>query len=92
MTQSLDITVRNKVGLHARPATLFVKEVARHSSKIRVENLANPSRAVDGRSLLMILSLGVQNGHTIRITADGIDEVSAVIDLKTLIDANFGEG
>jgi phosphocarrier protein FPr len=91
MTQSLEITVRNKVGLHARPATLFVKEAAKYASKVRVENLTNPSPLVDARSLLMILSIGVENGHTIRITANGDDETAAIENLKTLIENNFGE-
>lgn len=91
MTQTLDITIQSKIGLHARPATQFVKEAARHTSKIRVENLTNPSPTVDGRSLLMVLSIGVEHGHTIRITADGVDENAALEDLKKLIETNFGE-
>lgn len=91
MSHMLEITVRNKVGLHARPATLFVKEASQHASAIHVENLTNPSPAVDARSLFMVLSIGVESGHTMRITADGVDETVALERLKNLIENNFGE-
>ncbi len=91
MMRSMEITLQNKLGLHARPATLFVKEAARHASKIQVENLSNPTRVVNARSLLMILSLGVEPGHTIRISAEGPDEVEALEAIRSLIQGNFGE-
>ena len=91
MKRTIEVTVRNKVGLHARPATLFVKEAVKYKAKIKVENLTNASQEVDARSLLNILTLGVQKGHTIRITAEGDDCQQAIEALVSLIEHNFYE-
>jgi phosphotransferase system HPr (HPr) family protein len=91
MSRSLEIIVKNKVGLHARPATLFVKEAMKFDSQIHVKNLTDPSEEVAAKSLLMILSIGVEENHTILINAQGEDEKEAIYALKALIENNFGE-
>lgn len=79
MTEKL-VKITNKTGLHARPATDFVKEAKKYKSNILVE--FNGKKA-DGKSVLGILTLGISQGSTIKIYADGEDEVEAV---KALID------
>jgi phosphocarrier protein HPr len=91
MKSTVEVKVRNQVGLHARPATLFVKEAAKFKSKIIVENLTQPSREINGRSLINLMSLGVEKDHTIRITAEGEDYQQAIIALVSLIERNFNE-
>jgi phosphotransferase system HPr (HPr) family protein len=85
------ITVRHKVGLHARPAALFVQAASRFASTVRVKNITTGSETVDAKSILGVLTLGVVRGHEISISADGIDEAQAVADLRELVEANFGE-
>lgn len=75
-----NVLVANKTGLHARPATDFVKEAKKYKSNILVEF---NGKKTDGKSVLGILTLGVSQGSTIKIYADGEDEVEAV---KALID------
>ena len=90
MTQT-ELTIEHEVGLHARPAALFVETAARFSSTITIENLTNVSAAVNAKSILSLLTCGVEHGHRIRITADGADESDALQALRQLIEGNFGE-
>ena len=85
------IQVRHKVGLHARPAAMFVQTAARFSSKINVKNLTANGNFVDAKSIIMVLTLGVMKDHEVVIQTDGTDADSALAALKSLIEGNFGE-
>ncbi len=87
--QSARIKVINEVGLHARPAALFVQACQQHPAEIRVRNLANGSDWVDGKSILMVLTLGVEKDHEIEITAEGPGEEEAIAHLTALITSDF---
>lgn len=83
MTEKL-VKITNKTGLHARPATDFVKEAKKYKSNILVE--FNGKKA-DGKSVLGILTLGVSQGSSIKIYAEGEDEEKAVKALMDLINS-----
>ena len=85
------VQVKNKVGLHARPAALFVQTAAKFSSKIKVKNLTANGNFVDAKSIIMVLTLGVMKDHEVVIQTDGVDADAALEALKSLIEANFGE-
>ena len=85
------IQVKHKVGLHARPASLFVQTASKFSSQIKVRNLTANGTLVDAKSIIMVLTLGVMRDHEILIQAQGPDEEAALSALKKLIDDNFGE-
>jgi phosphotransferase system HPr (HPr) family protein len=89
LTATLEITVIHEVGLHARPAALFVKAASEFSSEITVENLNSDSGVVNAKSILGILASAVQKDHQIRIIAEGEDEEQALIKLRELIESNF---
>ncbi|MEM2249506.1 MAG: HPr family phosphocarrier protein [Candidatus Bathyarchaeia archaeon] len=80
--------LRNKVGLHARPAALFVRTAAKFKSRITV---SKNDRTADAKSILSVLSLGAEKGDCIVIRTEGEDEVEAMEALKALIENNFGE-
>jgi len=86
--QTTSIVVHNKVGLHARPAALFVQAAMLHQSKITV---TNGEKSGNAKSILGILSLGVQLNDKITINADGPDEMEALTALTKLVENNFGE-
>ena len=67
------IPVKHKVGLHARPASLFVQTAAKFSSTIKVKNLSANGNFVDAKSIIMVLTLGVMKDHEIQIQAEGAD-------------------
>jgi len=81
-------TIKIPVGLHARPATFLIQKANEYRSSIWIEK---DERRVNAKSLLGVLSLGVAQGATITIIADGSDEVTAVDTLCELIDSNFEE-
>jgi phosphocarrier protein len=88
------VMVNNKVGLHARPASLFVQAAAKYSSDIQV-SCQDPDtkelREANAKSILGVLTLGVFQGMEITIQADGEDEEKAVESLVELVKNNFGE-
>jgi phosphocarrier protein len=85
------IRVKHKVGLHARPASLFVQTANKYSSQIKVRNVTSNGKLVDAKSIIMVLTLGVMMDHEIQIQAEGADEEAALSALKKLIEENFGE-
>ena len=85
---SRDITIKNSVGLYARPATFFIQKANSYKSSIWIEK---DDRRVNAKSLLGILSLGISKGTEIVIIADGNDEADAVEGLAALVDSKFAE-
>ena len=81
-----DVIVKNKVGLHARPATFFIQRANEYQSSIWVER---DERRVNAKSLLGVLSLGILGQHQVRIIADGTDEKEAVDALVSLVESGF---
>jgi phosphotransferase system HPr (HPr) family protein len=92
MKSTLTIQVNHPAGLHARPASLFVQTANRYVSDIAVQNLTDDSDQANGKSILGVLTLGVCQGHEIRITAEGDDAEDALSAFEALIEDNFGEG
>ena len=83
-----DVTIKNSVGLHARPATFFIQKANQYKSTIWVEK---DERRVNAKSLLGVLSLGIMGGTDIRIIAGGVDEEQAVDELVKLVESGFTE-
>jgi phosphocarrier protein len=77
-----ELTIQNKSGLHARPATLWVQTAGRFQSKIR---LRKGEREIDGKSMLGILSLGLSAGSVVQLLVEGPDEAAAAEELTKLI-------
>jgi phosphotransferase system HPr (HPr) family protein len=88
---SIDLVVSNPSGLHARPAALFAREAARFPCEISVANLDGTANAVDAKSILMLMTIGVSSGHRIRVTADGVEEAQAIAALQALVASGLGE-
>lgn len=85
------IQVKHKVGLHARPASMFVQTAAKFSSQIKVKNQTTNGKFVDAKSIIMVLTLGVMKDHEVVIQSEGADADAALDALKSLIENNFGE-
>jgi phosphotransferase system HPr (HPr) family protein len=86
-----NVVVTHKVGLHARPASLFVQTANKFASAINVQNVSTHSDCVDAKSIIMVLTLGVMQNHELSIKADGPDAQNAVEALYQLVHSNFGE-
>jgi len=89
--EKIELTVRAKVGLHARPAAEFVKTAARFKSDVTVSNLTMQRGPSNAKSIVMVLSLAVMQNQVIEVTADGEDEAEAIAALREQVESNFGE-
>ena len=87
MTQET-LTIENKTGIHARPASIFVQTATKFKSKIQLQA---KGKTIDAKSILMIMSMGLVNGTEIKIIADGPDEDEALKALTELVASKFGE-
>lgn len=87
--QRFELVVINDVGLHARPAALFVQAANKYQSSIKIRNLTNERDYVDAKSILGVLILGVSQNHRIELEIDGEDEIEAAKELKNMIESDF---
>lgn len=88
MTLTQELTIRNKMGLHARPAAQFVKRASKYQCEIWVEKDDEP---INGKSIMGLMMLAAGRGETIRLTCEGADAEAAMADLEQLVDSGFGE-
>jgi phosphotransferase system HPr (HPr) family protein len=83
--------VTAEVGLHARPAAMFVQQANQFDADIQVRNITADSEWADAKSILSVLTLGVEKDHEIELEVDGLDEDEAAEALTGLVRSNFGE-
>jgi phosphocarrier protein len=86
--QDKTLTVKNKLGLHARPAALLVQTASRFKSKIKI---IKDDQEVDGKSIMGLMTLAACSGSPLRILVDGVDENDALTALEQLFESRFGE-
>jgi phosphocarrier protein HPr len=77
-----EIIVKNAQGLHARPAALFVQIASRYNSDVTIQK--NGER-VNGKSIMGILTLGVQPGVTLKLEVNGDDADQMIVELEELL-------
>jgi len=85
---SKEITIINKLGLHARAAAKLVSLASTFDADIRV---ARDEKSVNGKSIMGVMMLAASQNTNITITADGKDEQAAIEKLETLVANRFGE-
>jgi phosphotransferase system HPr (HPr) family protein len=84
----ITLTVTHEVGLHARPATLFVQTSKQFDCDITVVHGEDEGNA---KSILSLLTLGVDRGAVITVRAEGERAEQALAELKALVESDFGE-
>lgn len=90
-TAARDIIVKNKLGLHARPAMQFVDTANQFTSDIKVFKGGEEPVEADGKSVMQMIILAATEGTPLRIEADGADAAAAVQKLADLFESKFGE-
>jgi phosphocarrier protein HPr len=85
---SKEVTILNRLGLHARPSAMFVKVCNRHKCDIWVER---DGEQVNGKSIMGLMMLAAGQGSKLRITCEGSDAESAVHEIEELIQRRFDE-
>jgi phosphocarrier protein len=82
------VTIQNRLGLHARACSVFVKEAARYASHITV---LRDGLEVNGKSILGVMMLAAEVGAQIALRAEGSDEAEALEALVRVVNDKFGE-
>ena len=83
-----EFVMKNKLGMHARPAALFVHQASRFKSKILV---SKDSLEVNGKSVMGLMLLAAECGSKVKVRAEGPDEGEAVESLERLFERKFDE-
>ena len=84
--KSFSYTVKDELGLHARPAGLLVKEVKNFQSKVTLEK---DGKSVDASRLMAVMGLGVKKDQTVTVKVEGDDEDAACKALKAFFETNL---
>jgi phosphocarrier protein HPr len=84
--KSFSYTVKDELGLHARPAGMLVKEVKNFQSKVTLER---DGKSVDASRLMAVMGMGVKKDQTVTVTVEGNDEDAACEALKAFFKANL---
>ncbi len=87
---SRKVTIKNKLGLHARPAMIFVETASKYQAEVSVCR-TDQSEPVDGRSIMQMMMLAATEGTELEISATGEDAENAVGALVDLVKSNFQE-
>lgn len=82
------VMVKNRLGLHARPAAMLVQTVSKFKSKVKI---LKGDQEVDGKSIMGIMTLAAAHGVNLRFIVDGEDEVEAIDEVVKLVETGFGE-
>lgn len=85
---TVQATVMNRLGLHARPAMSFVDMAATFTCDVRVKK---DDTEVNGKSIMEVMMLAASQGSVLEIICDGADAEKAAKALKTLVDSGFDE-
>ena len=82
-------TIKNKLGLHARAAAMFVRLSSKFTCEVKI---VKNGYEVDGKSILGVLSLAAAKGGEIKVITRGEGSESAMAEIEELIESGFGEG
>ena len=88
MTVQKELTIVNKMGMHARPAAQFVKRASKYQCNVWVEKDDEP---VNGKSIMGLMMLAAGRGEKIKVTTEGTDAEAAMADLESLVKEGFGD-
>jgi phosphocarrier protein HPr len=87
--QRLQVTIDNRLGLHARAAAKFVKLASSFAAEV---TLARGEQRVNGKSIMGVMMLAAGKGTTLELCTEGPEEDAALAALAALVEDRFGEG
>lgn len=89
-TVSAKVTIANRLGLHARPAMIFVEVASRFDTDISIRR-TDQSEQVDGKSIMQLMMLAATQGTELELVASGLEAQKAIDELVLLVKSNFNE-
>ena len=84
--KNFEYTIKDELGIHARPAGMLVKEAKKYQSKITI---TKEGKSAEASKLMAVMSLGVKCGQTVQIAVEGPDEEDAAAGIQTFFEANL---
>lgn len=87
--KSINLTIKNETGMHARPAGIFVKAAQGFQCQVQI---SFGGRTVNGKSVMNVMTLGLQKGSEFSLITDGTDEEAALLSLSQLVESEFQHG
>lgn len=84
--KNFEYTIKDELGIHARPAGMLVKEAKKYQSKITI---TKEGKTAEASKLMAVMSLGVKCGQTVQIAVDGPDEEEAAAGIQAFFEANL---
>lgn len=84
--KTFNYTIKDEVGIHARPAGLLAKKAKEFESTITIQK---GEKSVNATKLMMLMGLGVKCGETVTITVEGSDEEKAAVEMETFFNENL---
>ena len=84
--KSFSYTVKDELGIHARPAGMLVKEVKNFQSKVTLEK---DGKSVDASRLMAVMGMGVKKDQTVTVTVEGDDADAACEAIKAFFETNL---
>ena len=87
--QEVTVTIRNRAGVHTRPAAMIVKLAAQFKSNVFLTGENN--MRINAKSIIGVMTLAAAQGTTLTLFIEGIDEIDASVKLRELFESGFGE-
>ena len=84
--KEFNYTIKDEVGIHARPAGMLVKEAKKYESKITV---SSNGKSAEATKLMAVMGLGVKSGQTVTVSVEGTDEDTAAHEIKAFFETNL---
>ena len=84
--KNFEYTIKDELGIHARPAGMLVKEAKKYQSKITI---TKEGKSAEASKLMAVMSLGVKCGQTVQIAVEGPDEEEAAAGILAFFEANL---
>lgn len=86
--KSFEYTVKDEMGIHARPAGILVKQLASVKSSVKIEVKAK-DKSADAKRLMAVMKMAVKQGDTVTVTVEGEDEDIAAPQIEQFFKENF---
>lgn len=83
-----EVTVRNRAGIHTRPASMIVRTAARYKSEFYIQK---DGYEINGKSIIGVMTLAADQGSTLTLVFEGPDEGEAAKAMEDIFEQGFGE-
>ncbi len=86
--KTFEYTVKDELGIHARPAGILVKKLAGVKSSVKIE-VKDKNKSADAKRLMAVMKMAVKQGDTVTVIIEGEDEDSACAEIEQFFKDNF---